>query len=179
MDIDVGALKGLVRERDLSLDLVVSTIEQALLVAYHHTPGSSERARVSLDRNTGHVTVWAAELDENGTQIGEYDDTPTGFGRIAATTARNVLMQRLREANDDATFDEFSGKDGDLVSGTVQQGRDPRVILVDLGKIEASLPAAEQVPTDVYEHGSRLKCRVVAVRRGNKGPQVTVSRSHP
>ncbi len=179
MDIDVGALKGLVRERDLSLDLVVRTIEQALLVAYHHTEGSTASARVTLDKATGHVTVWAATIDDNGVHIGEYDDTPSGFGRIAATTARNVLMQRLREANDDAMFDEFSGKEGDLVSGTVQQGRDPRVILVDLGKIEAALPMAEQVPTDNYEHGTRLKCQVVSVRRGNKGPQVTVSRSHP
>ena len=179
MDIDVGALKSLVNERGLSWELVASSIEQALLVAYHHTPGATDRARVQLDRKTGHVTVWATELSEDGTPLRDYDDTPTDFGRIAASTARNVLMQRLREANDDATFDEFIGKEGDLVSGTVQQGRDPRVVLVELGKIEGMIPASEQVPTDSYEHGTRLKCHVIAVRRGTKAPQVTLSRTHP
>ncbi|MEI8081894.1 MAG: transcription termination factor NusA [Actinomycetes bacterium] len=179
MDIDVGALKSLVNERGVSWELVVGSIEQALLVAYHHTPGSIERARVVLDRKSGHVTVWATEVDEAGVAVGEFDDTPEHFGRIAASTARNVLMQRLREASDDATFDEFVGKEGDLVSGIIQQGRDPRVVLVNLGSIEGILPAAEQVPTDVYEHGSRLRCHVVSVRRGTKAPQVTLSRTHP
>ncbi|MCX6431623.1 MAG: transcription termination/antitermination protein NusA, partial [Actinobacteria bacterium] len=87
MDIDVSALKSLVREKDLSLELVVETIEQALLVAYHRTEGSVPKARVTLDRKTGHVTVWAAETDEDGVIVREYEDTPGGFGRIAATTA--------------------------------------------------------------------------------------------
>lgn len=179
MDIDVSALKSLVNERGISWELVVASIEQAMLVAYHHTPGSTEKARVQLDRKSGHVTVWATEVDETGQAIREFDDTPSDFGRIAASTARNVLMQRLREANDDATFDEFVGKEGDLVSGVIQQGRDHRVVLVNLGTIEGILPASEQVPTDVYEHGSWLKCHVVSVRRGTKAPQVTLSRTHP
>jgi transcription termination/antitermination protein NusA len=179
MDIDVGALKTLVRERSLSFDLVVTSIEEALLSAYHHQPGAAAKARVSLDRSSGHVTVYAAQLDEAGVVTGEYDDTPEGFGRIAAATARQVLTQRLREANSDRTFEEFMGREGDLVSGTIQQARDPNTVLVDLGKVEALLPAAEQVPGEDYSHGRRIKVIIVSVRRGMRGPSVTVSRTHP
>lgn len=179
MDIDVSALKALVREKDLSLDLVVESIEQALLVAYHRTEGSAEQARVSLDRKTGHVVVYAAEVGEDGAVLREYDDTPDGFGRIAATTARQVLLARLRDAEGDATLTEFTGREGDLVSGVVQQSSNPRMIRVDIGKVEANLPPEEQVPGESYAHGTRLKCIVTGVRKGFKGPQVTVSRSHP
>ncbi|MFM7212980.1 MAG: transcription termination factor NusA [Actinomycetota bacterium] len=187
MDIDVNALKALVREKELSWDLVIDSIEQALLVAYHRTEGAAEQARVEVDRKTGHVTVWAREIPEEADQVAgtapplprEYDDTPSGFGRVAATTARQVLLQRLREAEEDRTFGEFSGTEGDLVSGVIQQGSDPRVVRVDLGKVEAILPPAEQVPGESYPHGTRIKCVVTQVRRGPRGPQVTVSRSHP
>ena len=187
MDIDVNALKALVREKELSWDLVIDSIEQALLVAYQRTEGAAANARVEVDRKTGHATVWAREelLDEDqvaGTAPPaprEYDDTPSGFGRVAATTARQVLLQRLREAEEDRTFGEFSGTEGDLVSGVIQQGPDPRVVRVDLGKVEAILPPAEQVPGESYPHGTRIKCVVTQVRRGPRGPQVTVSRSHP
>ena len=178
MDIDVSALKALVREKDLSLDLVVETIEQALLVAYHRTEGAATRARATLDRKSGHVTVWAAETDEEGNVLREYDDTPDGFGRIAATTAKQVLLARLREAEGDVTLSEFTGREGDLVSGVVQQSSNPRMIRVDIGKIEANLPPEEQVPGESYAHGTRLKCVVTSVRKGFKGPQVTVSRTH-
>ncbi|MFM7146677.1 MAG: NusA N-terminal domain-containing protein, partial [Actinomycetales bacterium] len=140
MDIDVTALKALVREKGLSLDLVVASIEQALLVAYQRTPGSTEQARVQLDRKSGHVTVWATEVDEAGSVIGEYDDTPDGFGRVAATTARQVLLARLREASGEVTHSEFVGREGDLVSGVIQQSSNPRMVRIDLGKVEATLP---------------------------------------
>jgi N utilization substance protein A len=179
MDIDVGALKGLVREKGLSLDLVVESIEQALLVAYRSTSSAAERARVVLDRKTGHVVVYASEVDEDGITLREYDDTPTGFGRIAATTAKQVLLNRLREAEGDVTLIEFTGREGDLVSGVVQQGTNPRMIRVDIGKLEANLPPEEQVPGESYVHGTRLKCIVTGVRKGFKGPQITVSRTHP
>ena len=187
MDIDVNALKALVREKDLSWDLVVSSIEMALLSAYQRTEGSAEHARVEVDRKSGHVTVWARrpleeEPDRETGEIGlgpEEDDTPSGFGRVAATTARQVFLQRLREAEEDRTFGEFSGTEGDLVSGVIQQGSDPRVVRVDLGKVEAVLPPSEQVPGEEYPHGTRIKCLVVGVRKGPRGPQVTVSRSHP
>ena len=180
MDIDVSALRELVREKELSLDVVVNTLESALLLAYLHTEGSAEKARVDLDRVTGHVTVWAREAPgDDGTPGREYDDTPTDFGRVAATTARQVILQRLREAEDDATFGEFAGTEGDLVSGIVQQGSDRRMILVDLGKIEAVLPPQEQVPGERYIHGTRLKCHVVSVSKTPRGPRVTISRTHP
>ena len=173
MDIDMSALRALIREKDLSLDLVVHSIEAALLIAYHHTEGSRPTARVELDRKSGHVVVLATE------EGNEFEDTPVGFGRIAATTARQVLLQRLREAEEEATFGEFDGREGDLVSGVLQQGPDPRVKLVDLGKVEGVLPPSEQVPGESYQHGDRLRCVVVSVRRGPKGTQVGLSRSHP
>ena len=179
MDIDVSALKALVREKDLSLDVVVETIEQALHVAYMHTVGAAGRARVSVDRKTGHVVVMATERDDEGNVIREYDDTPEGFGRIAATTARQVLLTRLREAEDDVTLIEFTGREGDLVSGVVQQTSNPKMVRIDIGKVEANLPPEEQSPGESYPHGVRFKCLVTAVRKGFKGPQVTVSRTHP
>src|SRR5215470_2936578 len=95
MDIDVSALKSLEAEKDISMDLVIKAIEDALLLAYHKSDRAAPSARVKVDRRTGHVTVWAAETDENGVVLTEYDDTPAGFGRIAATTAGQVILQRL------------------------------------------------------------------------------------
>jgi transcription termination/antitermination protein NusA len=179
VDIDMMVLRSLEREKEISFDILVEAIEQALLIAYHKTPGAQPKARVELDRKTGHVTVFASETDEEGNVVGEYDDTPAGFGRIAATTAKQVILQRLRDAEDDAKFGEFSGKEGDVISGVIQQGRDPQDVLVDLGRLEAHLPAVERVPGERYDHGTRIKCLVVSVRKGMRGPQVTLSRSHP
>jgi len=179
MDIDISALKGLTRERGLSLDYVVEAIEQALLVAYTHNPGSVEQARVVLDRTTGHVQVFAKELDDEGVAIGEYEVTPEGFGRVAASLARGVITQRLKAASDESTVAEFAAKEGDIVSGVVQQGSDRRITFVDLGPVEGKLPPEEKVPEEDYSHGRRIKCYVVSVRMGPKGPEVTLSRSHP
>lgn len=179
MDIDLSILRMLEREKDISFAILVDAIEQALLTAYHKTPGARERARVVLDRKTGHVQVLAAELDEDGSVVGEYDDTPEGFGRIAATTARQIILQRLRDAEDDARFGEFAAKEGDIISGVIQQGRNPDDVLIDVGKLEASLPVGERVPGERYTHGDRIKSLVIGVRKGPRGPQVTLSRSHP
>jgi N utilization substance protein A len=179
MDIDMAVLRSLEREKDIAFEIVVEAIEQALLVAYHRTEGAQQQARVELDRKSGHVTVHAKELAEDGTVAREFDDTPADFGRIAATTAKQVILQRLRDAEDEVRYGEFAGKEGDILSGIVQQGRDPRSVMIDLGKIEAVLPAPEQVPGEKYEHGSRLRVYVVGVRKGFKGPQITVSRTHP
>ena len=175
----MAALRALEREKELSLDVVVGAIEQALLVAYHREDGSNPHARVVLDRKSGHVTVLAEERGPDGTAITEYDDTPSDFGRIAATTARQVILQRLRDAEDDQRYGEFSEREGDLVSGVIQQGRNPDDVLVDLGSLEALMPEAERVPGERYEHGSRIKCIVISVRKGVRGPQVQVSRTHP
>ena len=179
MDIDLSILRMLEREKEISFDILVEAIEQALLTAYHKTPGAQENARVELDRKSGHVTVFAAQLDEEGNQIGEYDDTPEGFGRIAATTAKQIMLQRLRDAEDDIRFGEFSGKEGDIISGVIQQGRNPDDVMVNLGKLEALLPLGERVPGERYDHGTRIKCLVISVRKGMRGPQITLSRSHP
>ncbi|MGQ0630219.1 MAG: transcription termination factor NusA [Sporichthyaceae bacterium] len=179
MDIDMNALRALEREKEVSFPLLVQAIEAALLIAYNRTEGSFAHSRVQMDRVTGHVVVWAHEIDEHGVAQPEFDDTPTGFGRIAASTAKQVILQRLRDAEDERTFGEYEGREGDIVSGVIQQGRDPKAVLVDLGKIEAMLPPQEQVPGERYEHGARLKCFVVGVRRGMRGPSVTLSRSHP
>ncbi|HWG95383.1 MAG TPA: transcription termination factor NusA [Mycobacteriales bacterium] len=189
MKVDMGALKMLVREKGLSLDLVVETIESALLTAYRHTEGAQPHARVELDRKAGDAVVLAQELDESGVVVREWDDTPEGFGRIAATTAKQVVLQRLRDAESDVVHGEWTGREGDVVSGVVQQapqrpGAPPnRNVMVKLGAaedaLEAVLPPAEQVPGERYEHGTRLRCRVIGVSRGPRGVQVTVSRTHP
>ncbi|MBO8189667.1 transcription termination factor NusA [Streptomyces spirodelae] len=182
MDIDMSALRGLVREKEISLDLLVEAIESALLIAYHRTEGSRRDARVELNRKTGHVTVWAKESPEEleeGAEPREFDDTPTGFGRIAATTAKQVILQRLRDAEEEVTFGEYAGREGDVVAGVVQQGKDPKSVLVDIGKLEAILPPQEQVPGEDYAHGTRLRTYVVRVAKGVRGPSVTLSRTHP
>jgi transcription termination/antitermination protein NusA len=179
MDIDLSALRGLQTEKDISMDLSIKAIEDALLVAYHRSDGAAAQARVEVNRRTGHVTVWAAETGEDGQVLREYDDTPDGFGRIAATTARQVILQRLRDAEDELTFGEYAGREGDIVAGVIQQGKDPRAVLVDLGKLEAMLPPSEQVPGEKYVHGERLRCYVLHVRKGYRGPSVTLSRTHP
>ncbi|MGQ0468087.1 MAG: transcription termination factor NusA [Sporichthyaceae bacterium] len=179
MDIDMSALRALEREKQISAGLLVEAIEAALLIAYHKTEGAAQHARVNLDQQTGHVVVLAKEFDEEGNLLAEFDDTPTGFGRIAATTAKQVILQRLRDAEDEVTYGEYLGREGDIVSGVIQQGRDPKAVLVDLGKVEAILPPQEQVPGEDYAHGSRIKCYVVGVKKGMKGPSVTLSRTHP
>jgi len=179
VDIDLAALRALEREKGIPFDLLVRTIEQALLLAYHRTDGAEPNARVQLDRRTGHVVVWAQALDAAGEVVREWDDTPAGFGRIAAATAKQTILQRLRDAEDEQVLGEFRGREGDIVAGVVQQSSDPRVVHVDLGGVEAVLPPAEQVPGETYAHGTRLRCYVVAVRKGLKGPSITVSRTHP
>ena len=179
MDIDLSILRMLEREKEISFEVLAEAIEQALLTAYQRATESSHPARVELDRKTGHVTVWAREIGEDGTAGPEYDDTPQGFGRIAATTAKQVMLQRLRDAEDEIKFGEFAGKEGDIISGIIQQGRNPDDVMVDLGKIEAILPVSERVPGEKYVHGERIKCLVTSVRKGMRGPQITLSRSHP
>jgi len=179
MDIDMSILRTLEREREIGLDVLVEAIEQGLLTAYHKTPGAQAKARVELDRKTGHVRVLAIETDDEGNELGEYDDTPADFGRIAATTARQIVLQRLRDAEDDVKFGEFSGKEGDIISGVIQQGHRADDVMVDLGKLEAVLPLSERVPGEDYSHGTRIKALVMSVRKGMRGPQITLSRSHP
>ncbi|MBT8226274.1 MAG: transcription termination/antitermination protein NusA [Dactylosporangium sp.] len=182
MNIDLAALRALEREREIPFETILSAIETALLTAYRHTEGANPHARVEIDRKTGAATVYAQSDEAGETGVREYDDTPHDFGRIAAMTAKQVILQRLREATDEAHFGEYVGRDGDLVTGVVQahEARSEKgIVTVDLGKIEAMLPAAEQVPGEHYDHGQRLRCIVVHVAKGFRGPQITLSRSHP
>ncbi|MDT4932780.1 MAG: transcription termination/antitermination protein NusA [Pseudonocardiales bacterium] len=182
VQVDIAALRSIEREKEISFETIIDALETALLTAYKHTPHSMPHARVVIDRKTGDVVVWAQDLGPDGELIEEYDDTPTDFGRIAAMTARQVILQRLRDAEHDQTFGEYSGREGDIVTGVIQadaQAAQRGLVLIDIGKVEALLPQSEQVPGEEYTHGTRIKCYVVGVSRGMRGPQVTVSRTHP
>ena len=140
----------------------------------------SLRHRRAILAGAGLFTALLAEaVGPDGVVLREFDDTPDGFGRIAATTARQVILQRLRDVEDEVTLGEYAGREGDIVAGVIQQGKDPRTVLVDLGKLEAVLPPAEQVPGERYVHGERIRCYVLHVRKGHRGPSVTLSRTHP
>lgn len=190
MDIDLSVLKLMESEREIPFDELVLIIEHAILTAYEKHTGMTDnrgdrgepeppRARVELDRKTGHVTVFTPILNDDGEKVGEEVDSPEDFGRIAAHAAKQVINQRLRDLGDDRILGEYRGKDGDIVSGIVQQGPNPRMIHINLGEVEALLPPEEQVPGEVYEHGSRLRVYVTKVEKGLKGPAITVSRTHP
>lgn len=179
MDIDLVALRQLERDKELKLDVLLRALEDALLNAYAKTPGAVDGSRVTIDTKTGRVRVMAPEKDEEGNQVSEFDDTPADFGRVAAATARQVIFQRLREAEDEQKYGHFVGIEGDILVGVVQQDRDSRTVRVDLGSVEAIMPQAEQSPGEEYSHGKRLRVYVVSVRRDLLGPQVVVSRTHP
>ena len=178
MDIDIAALRSIEREKDISFDTVVDAIESALGTAYRKADGAQHDCRVEVARKTGHVTVWAREVDAEGNLLREYDDTPEDFGRIAATTAKQVILQRLRDAEQELTYGEYAGREGDIVAGIIQQ-HESRNVLVHLGKVEAVLPLAEQVPGERYDHGTRIKCYVLSVHKGVRRPSITLSRTHP
>ena len=123
--------------------------------------------------------IFVPERDDEGNIIGEAEDIPEDFGRIGAFAAKQVINQRLRDIGDDKVLGEFKGREGDIIAGIIQQGPNPRMIHVDLGTIEAILPPEEQVPGEDYSHGSRIRVYVTSVSKGTKGPQITVSRTHP
>jgi transcription termination/antitermination protein NusA len=179
MDIDLSVLKFIEREKEIPFNELVSIIEAAILAAYQKHVGNSEPARAELSKSTGHVNIYAPVLDEEGVKTGETEVTPENFGRVAAAAAKQVIFNRLREINDESLFGEFSGKEGDIVAGTIQQGQKSYMVYVNLGTIEALMPPEEQVPGEDYSHGKRIRVFVTAVNRGTKGPQVTVSRTHP
>jgi transcription termination/antitermination protein NusA len=189
MDIDLSMLRLMEREKEIPFEELAQIIEQAILTAYlkHIHPGEHMKqavteepgARVQLDRKTGHISIFVPEHDDEGNIIGEAVDEPSDFGRIAAFAAKQVINQRLRDLADDAVLGEFRSREGDIVAGIIQQGPNPRMIHVDLGSVEAILPPEEQVPGESYTHGSRIRVYVTSVSKGMKGPQITVSRTHP
>ena len=178
MKVEIEALRSIEREKGIAFETVIEALESALASAYKRAEADAEEARVVIDRDSGEVVVYAQELDDDGNIVREWVDTPHDFGRIVAQTAKQVLLQRLREAEREVTYGEYSGKEGDLVTGTIQI-HDNRVVVLDLGNAEAVLPYAEQVPTERYDHGTRLKAYITEVRRSIKGPQIICSRTHP
>ena len=173
------ALQALAIDKGISVDDLLAALADALESAYKRTPGAYEYSWVTLDPDTFDIRVYAQELDEDGEPEGdELDVTPDDFGRIAAQTAKQVMMQRIREVERDMKYEEYAGREGDIVTGMIQQS-DQRYTLLDLGRVEALLPQAEQVPYERPEPNSRVKAYIVEVRKTAKGPQIVVSRTHP
>ena len=195
----IEALRQIEKEKGIAFDALVDALEDALLSAYKKTPDAVEHAKVEVDTETGdmrvfqlifpdHIDVEALKVhDEEGQEIGldlsgvdmseveRIEVTPDNFGRIAAQTAKQVILQRIREAERDLMFEEYVDRVGELVTGVVQQS-DSRYTLVELGRVEALLPKSEQIETEHYEHGARVKAVIVKVQDSTKGPQVILSR---
>lgn len=179
MDAQVmDALELLERERGVPVEAILDALANALVSAYKRSPGAAEEARVTIDPDSGDIIVYAQELDEDGNVVDEWEDTPEDFGRIAAQTAKQVIQQRLREVKREQVFDLYEGREGDLVTGIVQQ-IDNRFAILDLGDAEAIMPGAERIPYERLQRGNRVKALIVEVRGETKGPQIVVSRSHP
>ena len=185
----IQALKELEREKGIGFDTILAGLEEALASAYkaykrQRIPDLDEETtgvRVQLDPESGEMRAWMQVLDEETAEVTsetEEEVSPEFLGRIAAQTAKQVIYQKLRDAEREMTYEEFSGREGDIVTGIIQQDSH-RYTLLDLGKVEALLPQAEQVPSEPYRHGERLKAYIVEVRRTTKGPQIVVSRTHP
>lgn len=194
------ALKELEKEKGISVDILLEAIEAALLSAYKRNFGSLQNARVHIDRETGDFKVYtqrtvslqvedprqeitlaeAQQINPNYDEgdIVETEVTPRNFGRIAAQTAKQVVVQRIREAERNIIFEEFANREGDIVTGIVQR-MEQKNVYIELGKTEAILAPSEQMPGEEYHHGERLKTYIIEVRKTTKGPQILVSRTHP
>ena len=180
MDIDLSVLRLLEREKEIPFDELVEIIEAAILAAYFkHVGDHTKGPRAELDRKTGHVSIFAPVLNEEGEVVSENEVTPDGFGRVAAYAAKQVIAQRMREISDEGLLGEFKGKEGDIVAGQIQQGSRAYMVYVNLGSVEAIMPPEEQVPGEDYSHGKRIRVYVTSVSKGLRGPMITVSRTHP
>jgi len=171
-------LLALERERGVPAEMILDALANALVSAYKRTPGAAEEARVTIDQDTGEITVYGQDLDEDGNVTREWEDTPDDFGRIAAQTAKQVIVQRLRDVKRTQIYELYEDREGDLVTGIVQQS-DHRYIILDLGNAEAVMPSGERIPYERLERGARVKALILEVRGETKGPQIVVSRSHP
>ena len=194
------AIEQLGKEKGIAPEIIFDALEAALISAYKRNFGSAQNVHVSLDRVTGEIHVYArktvvAEVTTDCLEMAltearqldpryEIDDivevevTPKNFGRIAAKTAKQVVVQRIREAERGMIYDEFSNRESDIVTGIVQR-IEQKNAFIDLGKAEAILAPLEQIPGEAYRHGDRLKTYIIEVKKTTKGPQILVSRTHP
>ena len=180
LDTMMEAIEVLARERGVAVDAILDAFANALVAAYKRSPGAAEEARVTIDPESGQVVVYAQDLDEDGNVIDEWEDTPEGeaFGRIAAQSFKQVMEHKLREAKRERVYEMYEGREGDLITGIVQQV-DYRSVILDLGDAEAILPGSERIPFERLERGNRVKALILEVRNEPKGAQIVVSRSHP
>jgi len=174
------ALEAVAQAKSISTDTLLEALAQAMLAAYKRLPEAEEFARVEIYPDTFEIRIIAQELDEDFNVLREWDDTPneTFMQRVMAQTVKQVMSQRIREVERDQKYEDYAGREGSIVTGIVQQV-DQRFTLLDLGKVEALLPSAEQVPHERFERNARLKAYIVEVRKTTKGPQIVVSRTHP
>jgi len=171
----IAALVELEKEKGIKIDTIIEALKTALASAYKRNYQVEYDCRIDIDNKSGNIKVFKILEEENGKN--EIEVTPDNFGRIAAQTAKQVIKQRIMEAEREVMYDEFKDRMGDLVTGIIQQS-DSRFTLVDLGRVEALLPQYEQAPGERYRHGDRIKCYISDVRKTTKGPQVIVSRTH-
>ncbi len=178
MKIDLDALRQIEREKGIDFLTVVEAFETAMASAYKRSSDlGADEARVIVDRTNGEVTLYAQELDDDGNVVSEWQEEPRDFGRIVAQTAKQVLLQRLREAEREATYGEFVGREGDIISGQVsQQGNQT---YIELGRNTAYVPYSEQIPNERLEHGAHSRAVVIEVQRRDRGAQIVASRTHP
>ena len=196
----LDALGELEREKGIAVDVLIDAIEAALLSAYKRNFGSLQNARVHIGRETGDYKVYSQrtvteEVEDDRLEISladaqkldprfelgdvvENEVTPRNFGRIAAQTAKQVVVQRIREAERNIIYETFSSRESDIITGIVQR-IEQKNIYIELGKTEAILTPSEQMPNETYKHGDRIKAYIVEVRKTTKGPQIYVSRTHP
>ena len=179
MGVDIPALVLLTEAKGMPLEQLIQMIEAAILTSYSETPEANRYARVQLDRETGDIAIYVPTFNELGERVSEDVLEVEGFDRMATSTARQTIKMQMRATNDAEIVGEFTASVGDVISGIIQQGRDPKMIHVNLGRIEGKIPPQEQVPGEVYTHGARIKCFVVEVKQGLKGPEIMLSRSHP
>jgi N utilization substance protein A len=179
MGVDIPSLVILTDAKGMPIEQLIQAIEAAVLTAYTETPEPNRYARVQLDRETGDIHIFVPTFNELGERVSEDILEVEGFERMATSTARKTIKFQMRATNDAEIVGEFTTSVGDIVSGIIQQGRDPKMINVNLGRIEGRIPPQEQVPGEVYTHGKRIKCFVVEVKQGLKGPEIMLSRSHP
>jgi len=174
------AIKMLANEKNISVDALLHVLADALVLAYKRRQGAAPEVEVSIDPQTMEFSFTAYDVNEDGEWVNPRDDTPRRdeMGRIAAQTFRQVMSQKIREAERDRKFEEYANREGDIVTGIIQQA-DDRYTLLDLGRVESLLPKAEQVSFERPTPGDRVKAYIVEVRKTAKGPQIVVSRTHP